>query len=126
MSEVNKERFKDINVSVSRWMKFQGITHQQAAEMLGVCVGAVHNQLSTRHFSKKMAARWSATFGLNERFLLTGKGPITTRQGSYRKVVKDNDDLIKVIALQKSLIVRQRNTIMFLETQLDALRTKAG
>lgn len=101
MKTLSDEKTKEINQSVSRWLKYQNISYGEAAKRLGVCVGAVYNQLSTRHFSPKMARRWHDAFGFSERFLLTGEGTLTDRQFGYRKVVEENEVLRGIVITQK-------------------------
>ncbi|MCR5827457.1 MAG: helix-turn-helix domain-containing protein [Bacteroidales bacterium] len=113
------ELSRKISRAVGRWLKGQGITQQQAADMLGLSRSAVSSQLSYKAFSPKVAARWSAALGLNVKFLLTGEGPITCRQSGYRKVVNENDTL-------RCTVKKQEATIASITTELNRYKTLFG
>lgn len=61
--------------TIKDYFKKQGITQTEAARRLGVSVMAV-NQLvnGAAKFGKRTAATWSAEFGFNPMWLMTGEG----------------------------------------------------
>jgi len=87
--------------------------------MLGLSRSAVSSQLSYKSFSPKVAARWAAALGLNVKFLLTGEGPITSRQSGYRKVVNENDAL-------RCTVKRQEAAIASMTTELSRYKALFG
>ena len=89
----DQEEIRKINSAVSLWLRKQGISREEAARRLDVKPDTVSVMLSCRPFSPERARRWSQEFGLSERFLLTGEGPVTERRTGYRKVVEENDAL---------------------------------
>lgn len=101
MQNPDAERICKISRDVARWIKGQGLTQKQVAEMLGLSRGSVSNQLSHLPFSKKTAAHWSQALGLNERFLLTGEGVISNRQVGYGKVIRENEQLRTLVKVQE-------------------------
>ena len=103
MRTLPPEKEKEINVTVKRWLRRQGFTYKDAALRLGVQEMAISMQLS-RHFSKNSAARWAQAFGLNEKFLLTGEGPVCDRQSSFQKMISETEDLRRVVRSQKRTI----------------------
>ncbi|MBQ3941288.1 MAG: hypothetical protein II676_00395 [Bacteroidales bacterium] len=104
MRTLTPDKEKEINVAVSRWLKSRGIKQREAAERLGVSLQCVSNQLSTRHFTKRSARIWSAEFGLSEKFLLSGVGPICARQTTYQKMVSESESLHGIVKSQKRTI----------------------
>lgn len=100
MKNPNPEKTRKISREVARWLKVQGITQKQAAEMLGISYESVRVQVCNLPFSKKSAARWSRVLGLNERFLLTGEGVISDRQTGYGKVIRENEELRSIVKAQ--------------------------
>ena len=102
MQEQNAETVRKISREVARWLKGQGITQRQAAEMLGLSRGHVSNQLCNQPFSEKTASHWSKALGLNAHFLLTGQGVITNRQSGYGKVIRENESLRTMVKTQES------------------------
>ena len=111
MKTLPDEKIREINVAVSRWLKGQGISHAEAAQRMGVGIDSVNNQLSTRHFTPKMAKRWHDAFGLSERFLLSGSGPITDRMSGYQKIIEENDQIRSLLHAQRDLIERQKSEL---------------
>jgi transcriptional regulator with XRE-family HTH domain len=111
----------EINNAVRRWFKYQGLTQAEAAERLGVQEQAVSTQL-VRHFSANSARRWAVAFGLNEKFLLTGNGPICNRNTSYQKMVLETESLHSIIQSQKRTIEEQRLKIEKLKEENESLR----
>jgi len=101
MKNPDAERIRKISRDVARWIKGQGLTQKQVAEMLGLSRGSVSNQLCNLPFTKKTAAHWSQALGLNERFLLTGEGVISNRQVGYGKVIRENEQLRTLIKVQE-------------------------
>lgn len=100
MQNPNPEKTRKISREVARWLKVQGITQKQAAEMLGISHESVRVQVCNLSFSKKSAAHWSHVLGLNERFLLTGEGVISDRQTGYGKVIRENEELRSIVKAQ--------------------------
>jgi len=112
------EKEKEINLSVKRWLRRQGFTYKDAALRLGVQEMAISMQLS-RHFSKNSAARWSQAFGLNEKYLLTGEGPVCDHQTAYQKMVSETENL-------RRLVRSQQRTIEGLNEALERYRSLYG
>ena len=105
MAKTLTEKQKEINVTVSRYLKAHGITHQQVAERLGYSSKqVVDNQLSCGHFGKVVARRWSAEFGFSEKYLTEGKGQLIERPGGYRKIVDENEQLKAIVRIQRQVI----------------------
>jgi len=98
------EKERDVNMAVSRWLKSQGIKQREVAERLGVSLQCISTQLSLRHFTKRSARIWSQEFGLSERFLLSGVGPICRRATAYRRMVSEAETLIGIVNAQKRTI----------------------
>lgn len=119
MKNPDAERIRKISRDVARWIKGQGLTQKQVAEMLGLSRGSVSNQLSHLPFSKKTAAHWSRVLGLNERFLLTGEGVISDRQNGYGRVVRENENL-------RTLVKVQEYTLKTIREELDRYRVLYG
>ena len=106
--------------AVASDFKLRGITHQQAAGMLGVEKRTVSNQISgKRPFGKKSAQKYAQVFGYEEPFLLYGIGELKKGQVSKSVPVilhqpEDNlsalsariDILEKIVAMQSKEIVR--------------------
>lgn len=90
-------------MAVKRWFRSQGLTQSEAASRLGVRVEAISMQLS-RHFTENSARRWAKAFGLNEKFLLTGIGPVCNRSTSYQKMVAETETLHRIVQAQKRTI----------------------
>lgn len=74
--------------AVASDFKLRGLTHQDAADMLGVEKRTVSNQISgKRPFGKKSAKRYAEVFGYEEPFLLYGEGDL--KKSTYtNKVTK--------------------------------------
>ena len=119
MRTLTPEKEKEINMAVSRWLKSQGISQEEAARRLGVGRQTVSNRLSSLHFTPRSARKWALVFGLNENFLLTGRGPLCNRQTSYQRMVNETETLHKVVTSQK-------NTIADLSAQLARYRAMFG
>ena len=99
------EKEKHVLRTLSNYFKVQGITHKEIAERLGYSSkNVVDNQLSYGTFGKKIAAKWAAEFGFNEKFLMTGKGQLFERQTGYRKLATENQTLKTVIRMQTKVI----------------------
>ena len=119
MQNPDAERVRKISRDVARWLKGQGISQKQAAEMLGLSRGAVSNQLCNMAFSQKTASHWSKALGLNEKYLLTGEGAIADRQTGYGKVIRENDSL-------RCIIKAQDATLNAMREELETYRTLYG
>ena len=105
MAKTLTEKQKEINITVSRYFKAQGITHQQVAERLGYAnKQVVDNQLSFGTFGKIIARRWSAEFGFSEKYLIEGKGQLIERHSGYRKIIAENEQLKAIVRIQKQLL----------------------
>jgi transcriptional regulator with XRE-family HTH domain len=80
----DKEKFCN---DLKEFFRSQGLTQQNIAERFGVSQQYVAALLNgTNSFGKRVAQKWAAEFGLNEAWLLTGVGDITTE-----KVVQQNN-----------------------------------
>lgn len=119
MQNPDAERIKKISRDVARWIKGQGWSQKQVAEMLGMSRGAVSNQLSYLPFTKKTVAHWSRALGLNERFLLTGEGVISDRQNGYGRVVRENESL-------RTIVKSQEYTLNTVRAELERYRELYG
>lgn len=98
-----QEKIKEVNDAVNVYFKAHGIGHREVAERLGYKnVSIVNNQLSHGRFGKRVAARWAKEFGFNEDFLMTGRGKLIGRRGSYRKLVSENESLNAIIRALRS------------------------
>ena len=109
MSE--NDNLREINLTVGRYFKAQGISHREVAERLGYKnVSIVNNQLSYGRFGKRVAARWAKEFGFNEEFLMSGKGNLIERQSSYQKLVRENESLRTLVRILKRQLSERANT----------------
>lgn len=71
----NRASIEEIILQVKMDLHRRKITMTKAAEMLGVTLGAVTNQLSgTRPFGRNSARKYAETFGYSEQYLITGYG----------------------------------------------------
>lgn len=71
----NRASTEEIILQVKMDLHRRKITMTKAAEMLGVTLGAVTNQLSgTRPFGRNSARKYAETFGYSEQYLITGYG----------------------------------------------------
>lgn len=82
-----------ITTNVRAWLKQQGITNEEAARRLDITEESFNVILCGRPFGASRAHRWAQIFGLSERYLLTGKGPISARATAYNRLVVENDEL---------------------------------
>lgn len=72
---------EEMILCIKQYLLENGITESKAAQMLGVTQGAVHNRLSRiDYFGNQAAAKWSAAFGFDYRFLRTGEGSLLPEQ----------------------------------------------
>ena len=98
-----REKIKEVNDAVNVYFKAHGLSHRDVAERLGYKnTSIVNNQLSYGRFGARMAHRWAVAFGFNEDFLITGKGKLIARQGSYQKLVSENESLNAIIRSLKA------------------------
>lgn len=73
----NRASTEEIILQVKMDLHRRKITMTKAAEMLGVTLGAVTNQLSgTRPFGRNSARKYAETFGYSEQYLVTGYGSL--------------------------------------------------
>lgn len=105
MAKTLTEKQREINITVSRYFKSHGITHQQIAERLGYSSKQViDNQLSSGTFGRLVARRWSAEFGFSEEYLMKGKGQLIEKRTGYRKIVAENEQLKAIVRIQRRQI----------------------
>lgn len=71
----NRASTEEIILQVKMDLHRRKITMTKAAEMLGVTLGAVTNQLSgSRPFGRNSARKYAEAFGYSEQYLITGYG----------------------------------------------------
>ena len=102
---------REVNSSVRRYFKANGISLQHAGELLGMNKKSVGNQINSRVFSEKIADKRARAFGFNAHYLLTGKGKLVKRQTSYHRIVQQNDMLNSIIASQRHTIEKLKAEI---------------
>lgn len=105
------EKINRINTEVKRWLRYHGISHEDAGRRVGMKKNSVDVQLSCRAFSEARAEQWAKEFGFSKRFLLTGEGKVMDRQTSYQKIVAENDTLRAIVRSQKSINDKQKEII---------------
>ncbi len=124
--------------AVASDFKLRGITHQQAADMLGVEKRTVSNQISgKRPFGKKSAQKYSQVFGYEEPFLLYGIGELKKRQVSKSVPVilhqpEDNlsalsariDILERMVAMQNKEIARLKTKKKLIQSVVKNIKSK--
>ncbi len=108
-NQMDKVTVARINREVRLWLNRQRISREDAAARLGLTPASLSVYLAARPFSVKRARRWAAAFGLSERFLLTGQGPVVKRASSYRTLVDENERLRAIIKEQEREIDALRN-----------------
>ena len=119
---LDQEEIRKINNAVSLWLRGQGISREEAARRLDVKPDTVSVMLSCRPFTPERARRWAQEFGLSERFLLTGQGPVTARRSGYRKVVEENEMLRSIVNSQKAVINDQKAVIAGLREEMRQMK----
>ena len=72
MSEIDKKICREVRAELAR----RGLTFTKVAEILGVTLSSVTNQMNGRHFGRKNAEKWAETFGFSATFLMTGEGTL--------------------------------------------------
>lgn len=53
-----------VSVAVASALKLRGLTHEDAARLLGKSVQTVHNRISLGDFTPKLAQEWSQKLGI--------------------------------------------------------------
>lgn len=71
-----KATSQEIAWEVKKYLQQNGITMSEAAQKMGCSQQAVSNQLSGRPLGENVARRWSAAFGLNPIYLISGEGSL--------------------------------------------------
>lgn len=66
--------YKYISEQLKKYFGAMGITQSEIAAKLGVSQQAVGAYLNGQPFGKKVAQKWSDTFGIQYSWLLTGEG----------------------------------------------------
>lgn len=108
-NQMDKVTVARINKEVRLWLNRQRISREDAAARLGLTPASLSVYLAGRPFTESRARRWAAAFGLSERFLLTGQGPVVKRASSYRTLVDENERLRAIIKEQEREIDALRN-----------------
>ena len=72
MSEIDKKICREVRAELAR----RGLTFTKVAEILGVTLSSVTNQMNGRHFGRKNAEKWAEAFGFSATFLMTGEGAL--------------------------------------------------
>lgn len=68
----------DNRTELQKYFDSQGIAQNEVAKRVGRSVTYVNDLIRGRtRFGRKTASQWSAEFGLNETWLMTGEGPMT-------------------------------------------------
>ena len=61
--EITSQRTR-VSVAVASALKLRGLSHEDAAGLLGKSVQTVHNRISMGDFTPKLAKEWSETLGI--------------------------------------------------------------
>lgn len=82
---------EEIALKVRRYFGSQGITLTKAAEMLGVTLAAVTNQMNNRPFGKHNANIYAKVFGFDAHYLQTGNGTLFPKESV--EATQDDGDI---------------------------------
>lgn len=126
--------------AVASDFKLRGITHLDAARMLGVEKRTVSNQISgKRPFGKKSAQQYAQVFGYEEPFLLYGIGSLKKNAASQKLYFSPSSDqsqetiasltdrielLEKMVAMQNRQIVRMQSRGIMNKALVKAIRKR--
>ena len=117
---------REINASVRKYFKAQGISMRDAGLRLDMTEQSVINQINNRVFSEKIAAKWAKVFGFSERFLLTGKGTLIKKQTSYQKLVQENAILNNLVKSLRHIVDNQKKDIDVLKKENIELKAQSA
>lgn len=82
---------EDISQKLKDYMKVNGYTEKSISEQLGVSTQRVNQLMNGKKpFGKKAARQWHELFGVNEYFLLTGKGDVSTESVTIHQIGGNN------------------------------------
>ena len=116
--------------TVASDFKLMGITHEDAAKLLGVDKRTVSNQISgKRPFGKKSAHRYAEVFGYDEPYLLYGIGGLRVNDthSHFNRILNktiSNKSYDKEIALLNERISVLENLVDIQRKQISTLTTK--
>ena len=72
---------KEVSLSVKHYFDMHGMTLTRVAELLGVTLGAVTNQLrGDRYFGRYNAEKYAELFGFSANYLMTGEGQLSNHE----------------------------------------------
>lgn len=89
-----------IGKNLKDFFEGQNLTQKDIADKLGVSQAAVSSLLNGKPFGKKLAQKWSAVFGFNPSWLITGEGNMM--KGKQVTNVSENAD-VAVVGDEKPL-----------------------
>lgn len=104
--------------SVASDFKLRGITHLDAAKMLGVEKRTVSNQISgKRPFGKKSAQQYAKVFGYEEPYLLYGIGSLKKDEPVKQQPSSGLAELTNRIAILEKMVAMQDRQIARLKSK---------
>lgn len=110
---------EEIILSVKIDLRRRKITLTKAAEMLGVTLGAVTNQLSgARSFGRNSARKYAETFGYSETFLLSGMGTLYGEETQETSPVQTPREKIEIPAETAEMYTSMAKSIEMLSSLL--------
>ncbi len=87
------ERNEKVRSAISKALKQRGLSHKDAAELLGLAESTVSNRISLGHFKESEAAKWSAALNIDAEVFLVGDEPLPPN--SYQAIL---DELAQIKA----------------------------
>lgn len=106
------ERNERVRSAISKALKQRGLTHKDAAELLGLAESTISNKISRGHFKESEAAKWSAALNIDPDVFLIGEDPLPPN--SYHAIM---DELAQIKADFRQLT----EMVMDIKHKLDTL-----
>lgn len=103
------ERNERVKSAISKALKQRGLSHKDAAILLGLAESTVSNRISRGHFKESEAAKWSAALDIDPEVFLLGDEPLPPN--SYQAIMNELAQIKADVKLLKEAVQRIMHSV---------------
>lgn len=104
-----KGRNERVRTAISKALKQRGLSHKEAAALLGLAESTVSNRISRGHFKESEAAKWSAALNIDPDVFLLGDEPLPPN--SYQAIIDELAQIKEDVRLLKEVVKDIKHTV---------------